>query len=148
MELTLRVITPESVALDTTASSVRIPALDGQMGILPRHASMVAALEAGVLTWTEQGASRAMFVSGGFAEVRDNTVRVVSEAGERPEDIDTERAQRAAERARERLRKAHGGDHDVDVLRAELALRRAIMRERVASGLAPGLRAAMGAGRS
>ena len=102
-ELTLRIITPERIALDGTASSVRIPALDGSMGILPRHAPMVAALAEGELRYKNAQGEQSIFVSGGFAEVRDNTVRIVSEAGERPEEIDEERARQAEQRARERM---------------------------------------------
>ena len=42
-QLTLRVITPEKVAVDTTADSLRFPAIDGLMGVLPKHAAMIAA---------------------------------------------------------------------------------------------------------
>jgi len=132
--LTLRVITPESIAVDTTASSVKFPALDGLMGVLPRHAPMVAALDAGALTWTEDGAERDMFVSGGFAEVRGGTVRVVTEASEPASDIDVERAQRAAERARARLRRRTPAEEGelFDLFRAEASMRRAIQRLNVA----------------
>lgn len=129
--LTLRVITPDRVVLDTTASSIRLPALDGSMGILSRHAPMVAALSIGELVYRHEGREEHLFVSGGFAEVRDNTVRVVSEAGERPADIDEERARAAEARARGRLDEGRGSDEQVDLLRAELALRRAQTRLRV-----------------
>jgi len=108
--LTLRVITPEAIVVDTTASTVKFPGLDGLMGVLPRHAPMVAALDAGHLSWTEDGVARNMFISGGFAEVRDNTVRIVTEASEPASEIDVDRAERSAERARERLR---GGGAEV-----------------------------------
>ena len=123
---TLRVITPDAIALDTTVDSVKIPGIDGSMGILPRHAAMVAALDAGELDYTVGGKETQLFVSGGFAEVQGQTVRVVSDAAERPEDIDVERAERAAERAKERLR---GRTTDVDIVRANAALRRAMMRK-------------------
>lgn len=133
--ITLRVITPDRIVVDTTASEVKFPALDGSMGVLPRHATMVAALDSGALTWTHAGESGHMFVSGGFAEVRDNTVRIVTEASEPASEIDVERAERAAERARERLR---GGGESIsplefDRLRAEGALRRALLRKLVAN---------------
>ena len=133
--LTLRVITPESIAIDTTASAVQFPGLDGGMGILPRHAAMVAALDSGALSWTENGQSREMFVSGGFAEVRDNTVRVVTEASEPADDIDVARAQSSAERARERLRDRTAADdgQPFDLFRAEAAMRRALQRILVAN---------------
>jgi F-type H+-transporting ATPase subunit epsilon len=133
-KLTLRVITPDRVVLDTQADTVRVPAVDGSMGFLPRHAHLVAALDVGQLPWREGGKEQALFVSGGFVEVQKNTVRVVSEAGERPADIDVERAREAEQRARQRLDEgravASGG---MDVLRAELALRRAQVRLRLAN---------------
>lgn len=130
-ELTLRVITPDRIVLDETAEAVQIPAIDGLMGILPRHAAMVAALDAGVLTYRTGGREQVLFVSGGFAEVRDGTVRLVTQAGEQATEIDEERARAAEKRARERLEEARGkGSHEVDFLRAEAALRRAMMRIR------------------
>jgi F-type H+-transporting ATPase subunit epsilon len=130
--LTLRVITPESIALDTSVASVRLPALDGSLGILPRHAHMIAGLDTGVLVYTDaSGKEERMFVSGGFAEVQGNTVRVITRAGELASEIDEERARIAEKRARERLDAVRRGSvSDVDVLRAEMALQRAIMRLR------------------
>jgi F-type H+-transporting ATPase subunit epsilon len=131
-DLTLRIITPEKIVLDTTASSIKVPASDGLMGILPRHASMITALDVGLLSYTHEGKGEEIFVSGGFAEVRQNTVRVVSEAGECPDEIDEERAKLAEKRSRERLDEAHGaGRSQVDVLRAEASLRRALVRLKV-----------------
>jgi len=129
-DLTLRVITPDSIALDVQASYVRIPGTDGSIGILPRHAGMVAALDIGLLHYKQDGKDHLLFVSGGFAEVRANTVRVVSEAGERPGEIDEERAVAAEWRARERLKQGLGLESgaQLDVLRAEAALRRAQFR--------------------
>lgn len=128
-ELTLRVITPDQIVLDTTVQSVRVPGVDGYLGVLPRHAHMVSALDVGLLTYKSEGKPESLFVSGGFVEVRGDTVRVVSEAGERPEEIDEERALAAETRARKRLDEgAPEGAPQIDILRAELALRRAQAR--------------------
>ena len=130
--LTLRVITPEKVALDQSVSSVRIPGVDGSIGILPRHAPMVAALDTGLLRYRTDAGESLLFVSGGFAEVRSNTVRVVTEAGEKPEEIDEERARKAEERARERLAQGRAlTGEPIDFLRAEAALQRALLRLQV-----------------
>ncbi len=131
-DLTLRVITPDHIVLDTPASSVKVPGVDGLMGILPRHAQMITALDVGLLTYTHDGKEHTIFVSGGFAEVRQNTVRVVSEAGEEPDEIDEDRAKKSEERARTRLDEMRtvAGKSDVDLLRAEAALRRALMRQK------------------
>src|SRR6185436_11101837 len=118
--LTLRVITPEKVALDIQVRSVRIPGVDGSIGILPRHAPMVAALDTGLLRYKTDGGESLLFVSGGFAEVRHNTVRVVTEAGEKPEEIDEERARSAEQRARERLAQGRAlTGEPIDFLRAQ-----------------------------
>ncbi len=134
--VTLRVITPNRIALDQQVESVIVPAVGGKLGILARHAPMVAALETGVLEYREkrEGPKQALFVSGGFAEVHGDTVRVVTEAGELPAEIDEARAKEAEARARERLANARNnaaaqGD-PIDLLRAESALLRAVMRQR------------------
>jgi F-type H+-transporting ATPase subunit epsilon len=135
--LTLRVITPDKIAVDTQVASVIVPGVDGKLGILPRHAPMIAALDTGLLEYHMAGEPMSaphhiLFVSGGFAEVHGETVRIVTEAGERPSDIDEARAREAEKRARERLagaRAASGAD-PIDLLRAEAALRRAMMRLR------------------
>jgi F-type H+-transporting ATPase subunit epsilon len=129
--LTLRVITPDRILLDAQVGSVQIPGVDGWIGILPRHAHMVAALDVGPLRYVENGQSKGVFVSQGFAEVRQNTLRVVCEAGEMPAEIDPQRAKEAEKRARERLARGKGAAEPVDVLRAEASLRRALMRMRV-----------------
>lgn len=134
-ELTLRIITPERTVVDTPASSVRMPATDGSMGVFPRHAAMVAALDAGELLYKQDGKEHQLFVAGGFAEVRDNTLRILTPAGEQPEEIDVERAQQAEARARERLKPQRtdvtAEEAEVDIARAQAALRRAMMRLKV-----------------
>ena len=132
--LTLRVITPDQIVLDTQADSVKVPAADGLMGILPQHASMIAALDVGLLTYYAGGKEEALFVSGGFVEVRANTVRVISESGEMPEEIDEERAREAEQRARKRIEEGRSTMGDLDILRANLALRRAQFRLRARRG--------------
>jgi len=127
--LTLLVITPTRIALDQPVESLRVPGVDGHIGILPRHAHMLAALDVGLLRYRAGGQQHALFVSGGFCEVRGETVRVVTEAGERPAEIDEERAREAERRARERLSQSRvQSGEPIDELRAEAALQRALMR--------------------
>ena len=123
--ITLRIITPDAVALDATVDSVVLPGLDGKLGVLSGHATMVTALDAGELRFKSGSGEEAMFVAGGFAEVRDNTLRVVTEASERASDIDVARAEAALKRAKDRLATKAT---EVDSLRAEAAMRRATMR--------------------
>jgi len=136
-KLTLRVITPDHIVLDTQADAVRVPAADGSMGFLPQHANLISALDVGLLSWYVGGKEHTLFVSGGFVEIKQDTVRVVSEAGELPEAIDVERAKRAEARARQRLDEGRETGASIDILRAELALRRAQVRLRIAGRQQP-----------
>ncbi len=133
-ELTLRVITPDRIVVDEKVDYVRLPALDGSMGVLPRHAPMVAALDIGLLHYRVGGKESVLFVSEGFAQVNGPTLRVVCEAGELAGEIDETRAREAEKRARERLEtqgKALSSEEAFDQLRAVAALRRAILRLKV-----------------
>jgi F-type H+-transporting ATPase subunit epsilon len=135
-QLTLLIISPDHVVLDERVDSVRLPGVDGSFGVLARHAPMVAAIDVGVLRYRQGGAEKLLFVSEGFCEVKKDVVRVVSEAGEKPAEIDEQRAKEAEQRARERLArfreqgaKAMTGKEAIDFLRAEEALRRALKRQ-------------------
>ena len=76
--LTLRIITPERVILDEAVDSVSVTATDGGMGIFPKHAGMVTALDPGELSYKTSSGEESLFVAGGFAEVRGDTVRVLT----------------------------------------------------------------------
>lgn len=133
--LTLRVITPDRVLLDTTAASISFPTTDGSVGVLKDHAPMVAAVGAGELSYRGDGGQpEVMFIAGGFAEVRDNTVRVVTDVAEEPSEIDVERAVKAAERARKNLEHFESNEGEkLDLLRARASLMRAMARQKIAS---------------
>ena len=73
-----------------------------------------------------------VFVSGGFAEALPDKVTVLAESSERMEDIDVDRALRAKERAEKRIAKAQRQQQEVDRVRAEAALQRAVSRLKVA----------------
>ena len=128
--ISLRVITPNAVALDTTVDSVVLPGIDGKLGILSGHATMVTALDNGELRYNKGGSEASMFVAGGFAEVRDNTLRIVTEAGEDALTIDETRAKRAQERAQKRIDE---GDEEIDLVRAKAAMSRAAARITISS---------------
>lgn len=128
--LKLRIVSPEGAVIETEVVSVKVPGEGGSFGVLPRHAALVATTESGLLTArTADGRTLEFLIHDGFAEVRDDVVTILTRSAEDPAKIDLERAAKAAERARERL-KLHADD--VDSARAVAALRRALMREKVA----------------
>jgi len=76
--LTISVISPEAVLYEGTTDSVVAPAFDGEVGILTGHAPMMTLLGKGVLRLGGGGGQR-FNVDGGFLQVADNVVRVVTE---------------------------------------------------------------------
>jgi F-type H+-transporting ATPase subunit epsilon len=128
--ITLEMVTPEKVAWSSQADFIVLPAIDGEMGILPDHRPFLVQLKSGEVRVTEKGGVRRFAVSGGFVEVKDNKVSLFAETAEMAESINAERAQQALEKAKaETLRK----DLDpITLMAAEAALRRAQVRLKVA----------------
>ena len=128
--LQVRVISPERIVYEGEATAVQYPGEDGLYGILPRHAPMITTVAAGVLVVTEpSGNKHRFFVADGFAQVvAGREVRFAVDSGEDEAEIDLERAKQAAERAKERMGKAQA--EGFDLVRAEYAMRRALMRLR------------------
>lgn len=81
--IAVSVISPEATVFEGRASQVLVPAWDGQLGILPDHAPMVALLGEGELRIDAEGGQQTFRVAGGFLQVVDNTVTVLSERAER-----------------------------------------------------------------
>lgn len=82
------VVTPETTVLDTQADSVSFTAYDGEIGVYPKRAPLVARLGAGDLRLTDGAATRHFFVDGGFAQVRDNVVTILTPRAKPAVDID------------------------------------------------------------
>ena len=84
--------------------SLRVPAADGERGILAHHRNMIAALVPGTLRFrTPDGAEQTAAVSEGIIKVEDNQVLILADTIERPEEIDANRARRDADDAREAM---------------------------------------------
>jgi len=121
----MEIVTPERIVLQKEVDSLVVPAFEGYLGVLPGHAPLVTGLKAGVVKYTIRGKTSRLALSGGFMEVVDNRAVILADTAERGEEIDLARAQRARERAQQRLKNREAG---LDVLRAELALQRALAR--------------------
>lgn len=78
--LKVSVISPEAALYEGEATSVVVPAYDGEVGILTGHAPMMALLGKGTLR-IEGGAPKKFTIEGGFLQVVNNHVRVVTERG-------------------------------------------------------------------
>ena len=79
MAMTVLVISPEKTVYDGDADSVVVPAWDGQLGIMKGHAPMLVLLGEGELRVTLDGVDKRFHISGGFLQVADDVVTVLSE---------------------------------------------------------------------
>jgi len=120
-QLQLRIVTPERPVFQGTVDAVVVPAHDGEIGILPRHARLLAALGVGELRATVGTTVQRFFVEGGFVQVSADRVTVLCDRGARLADVDPRVARAEAEAA------ATGRSPDAARLR-----QRATVLERVA----------------
>ena len=128
--LTLELVTPEKVAWSAPADFVVLPAFQGEMGVLPGHQSFLVQLVEGEVRVTEKGEVKRFAVSGGFAEVKDDTISLFAETAEMAEQIDGERARQSLEKAK--MEAVKPGLDPMRLAEMEAAIRRAQVRLRVA----------------
>jgi F-type H+-transporting ATPase subunit epsilon len=126
--LTLELVTPEKVAWSAPADFVVLPALGGEMGVLPGHQSFLVQLAAGEVRITVKDEVKHFAVSGGFAEIKNDTVSLFAETAEDAGQIDTERAHQALEKAKSVVKP---GLEPMQLAQMEAAIRRAQVRLRV-----------------
>jgi F-type H+-transporting ATPase subunit epsilon len=124
----LEFVTPERAIAHEDVDEVVLPGEDGEFGVLPGHAPLLAMLRIGPM-WYRKGAEKTFaFVAGGFAEVVADRVSVLAQVAERAEQIDQARAEAAKRRAEELLTKP---TKEMDFELARVALLRAITRLQV-----------------
>lgn len=126
--LTLELVTPEKVAWSAPADFVVLPAIGGEMGVLPGHQSFLVQLGPGEVRVTVGPEVKNFAVSGGFAEIKNDTVSLFAETAEDAGQIDGERARQALEKAKAVVKP---GLDPMQLARMEAAIRRAQVRLRV-----------------
>ena len=125
----LQIVTPERMIVQEQVDEVQIPGSEGYFGVLPGHTPLLASLAVGEL-WYRKGRQKFyLAISGGFVEVLAEKITILAQIAERAEDIDVARAQRAKQRAEERL----ANPLDVDIERARIALLKSLIRLQVAT---------------
>lgn len=111
MPLHLDIVTPEKKVFSAAVDNVYLPGVDGEMGILPQHAGLVTALQAGELRYLHQGQVVTLAIGSGFAEVTQEKVVVLTDMALGEAEIDEKQTEEAIERAKEQL---HAVDHSLD----------------------------------
>lgn len=126
----LKVITPERVFYEGEVRMVEFNTTEGEIGIYKGHVPMTVIVRPGILTVSENDRVKNAALHAGFVEILEDSVTILAEVIEWPEEIDRQRAEAALSRAEERLRTK---TPETDILRAETSLQRAIARIHVLS---------------
>jgi F-type H+-transporting ATPase subunit epsilon len=130
-KLNVEVVSAERVVFAGEADMVVAPGAEGVLGILPRHASLLSLLTPGVLRIKQGTEEVVMAVDGGFIQVNNNRVEVLTDVADRAEEIDLQQAEEARRRAERALADLPRGDRaNADAV--EAALRRSLVRLKVA----------------
>lgn len=121
----LKITSSSGIFYEGECKSLVLPTDDGEYGILANHSSMVIGVCIGILRYEIENEWQYVVVGQGFSRVVGNTVLVVVDSAERPEDIDENRAKEAKRRAEERLSLQNSRR---EYYRGKLAMTRAMTR--------------------
>ncbi|MBU5459635.1 ATP synthase F1 subunit epsilon [Anaerostipes sp. MSJ-23] len=125
----LEIITPERIFYQGDVSMVELTTTEGEVGIYPKHIPMTMIIAPGILTVTESdGTKKQAALMKGFLEITQDSMNILAEVIEWPEEIDADRVRQSKERAQKRLNEKQ---EQVDLVRAEMAMRRALVREKL-----------------
>lgn len=127
--LTIQIITPERIVFTGEASGITLPSIDGELTILTGHMAIVSLLKSGEITLHTREGKRHMAIYGGFFEVSNNKVKLLTDSAELEEEIDERHAREALERAQ--LAKERANDNAVSA-EATAAIEWALLRLKIA----------------
>ena len=126
----LKIVTPDGLVYDGEAEQLTVRTQEGDVSILARHINFVTPLGMGRATVVANGQRRNAACIGGMLSVVSGEVTLVPTTFEWADQIDVERAERAQQKAEERLK---ASTSDTEVRLAEAKLHRALVRKSVAS---------------
>lgn len=121
--MSVKIIAPDRVFYEGQLSFIEFNTTEGIMGIYPKHIPTTVVIAPGVLKLVEQDGEKIAALHSGFAEILGETITILAESVEWPEEIDVKRAEEAKIRAERRIK-----DDTQDMNRAELALKRSLVR--------------------
>jgi len=118
--LTLEIVTPNAVAYSKAVEMVTLPAVEGQIGVLPEHVPLLTRIVPGEIIARHNGAEEFLAVGGGLVEITGDHVAILTDMAIAAKDIDEAKAEEARQRAAARLRDKIS-DEEVASVNASLA---------------------------
>ena len=122
-KMDVKIIAPDRVFYEGQVSFIEFNTTEGIMGIYPKHIPMTVVIAPGILKVLDDEGEKSAALHSGFAEVLGDSITILAESVEWPDEIDVRRAEEAKARAERRIK-----DSSQDMGRAELALKRSLVR--------------------
>jgi len=119
----VKIIAPDRVFYEGKVSFMEFNTIEGIVGLYPKHIPMTVVIAPGVLKIVDNNEEKIAALHSGFAEILGDSVTILAESVEWPDEIDSRRADEARIRAERRI-----NDNSQDIKRAELALMRSMVR--------------------
>lgn len=129
MTFSFEIVTPEKVIFKDEVNEVILPSKNGEIAILPNHASLVTQIAEGELTIKKDGKEQFLAVTGGFLEVNNNKVSILADYAIRSDEIEVGKAEDAKKRAEKAMQEKAS---DRDFAFAESQFKRAILELKIA----------------
>lgn len=121
----LQIISPTRIFYEDDIDMAEMRTTEGEIGVLAGHIPLTVILEPGVFRIKKDGEVKEAAMHDGFVQIKQTEVTVLAESCEWPEEIDRKRAEEAKIRAERRI---SGGSSATDMVRAEVALKKALLR--------------------
>lgn len=102
-QLNLKIVTPEGQAFEEDVDMVVVPSSAGELGILPHHAALMAKLVPGELKIKQGEKTQVLAIGGGFLQIADNTLTIMTDLAVEEKDIDEKALEEAKKRAEQAL---------------------------------------------
>ena len=128
-QFTLEIVTPDRKFFEEEVDMVVVRGVEGDIGILKNHTPLVTPLDIGRIKIKQNDKTREAAIAGGYVEIRKHKTTIITDSAEWPDEIDVERAKAAKERAEKRM----NSESELDLVRAQVALRKALNRINVAN---------------
>lgn len=121
----LKIVAPERIFFEGDTTFLEFTTTEGDMGVYPDHIPLTAIVAPGVLRIHDGDDVKEAALMSGFIQILKDQVTILAESVEWPDEIDSNRAKEAEIRARRRIEEGSG----IDMSRAEMALKRSIIRQ-------------------
>lgn len=117
-DLNLKIVTPEQVVYEGVADQVNVSTTQGELGILPHHANLMAKLIPGELRISKSGKTSFFAIGDGFLQIEENALTIMTDLAQGSEDIDEKAVEAAKKRAEEALSQKLGDEEYAETMAA------------------------------